>query len=329
MRRPRSSIANAKTKPTARVSSPPPTRTAYHRDVRWLVVVTLLGCGGSSSKPDAGMTGPDADLVCTPSGSPQCDPLTLETICADGSRKQNACGATQLPAEIGCISPTASPRTFVCAGLPPASRTITDRAPTNGLEFTSCAAGYIPLLRAATGSQVIVCAGICSPKKTDMTMPTNAQGDIDALAKPHDEVAPAAGKAICAPGARGSEANEDCLYMWLASRVGGVLMPSPYNDTTGFCFAPSHYSYDHDKNPNTPARAVPLCEQLPPKGTVANCTCDANGNACTGTGCPDGQAHEWGCYPSTDSNLATLAPKLDLQIAAPRPASSTRHRIVQ
>ena len=235
----------------------------------------------------------------------KCDPLTQALLAGPQSA---ACGSPN-PAmpNAGCF--TFDGVSFTCSPVGPSTLPLTDRQPargpaSGGAYVNGCSPGFLPFFREQTGSNTIVCAGMCAPLKTDNTMPQNVSGSTAVPAKLPLEAAPAAGNAVCVTNRKGSEPGENCLFMWPFNVENGMLPPSPYNNGLGICFAPSHYTYDHDNNAGTPNRPVPSCASLPPKGTLANCTCDAMGNNCSGTACPDGQAHEWGCYNSTDSGQA-------------------------
>ncbi|MBA3391376.1 MAG: hypothetical protein H0T89_01975 [Deltaproteobacteria bacterium] len=199
---------------------------------------------------------------------------------------------------------------FTCAPVGPSTLPLTDRMPargpaSGGAYVNGCSPGFVPFFRQSTGSNVIVCAGMCAPLKTDNTLTANVSGDANVAAKLPLSAAPAVGDGVCTSGKKGSEAGQNCLFLWPFNVDGsGVPIASQYNNTLGICFAPSHYTYDHDNNAGTPNRAMPSCAALPPKGPLTGCTCNAQGNDCSGVACPDGQAHEWGCYNSVDSGIA-------------------------
>ncbi|MBA3391818.1 MAG: hypothetical protein H0T89_04190 [Deltaproteobacteria bacterium] len=159
-------------------------------------------------------------------------------------------------------------------------------------------------------------------------MPSNNKGDPMVAAKLPFEPAPLVGNAVCEPGKKGSEANQNCLYLWPFYNQNGSVEPSPYNDSLGVCFAYAHYTYDHDNIATTPPRRVPGCETLPPRGFTDQCTCDSQGTNCSGTGCPDGLAHEWGCYDTVSAGVSSTSPAApatksflrELRVGEPNPA---------
>jgi hypothetical protein len=269
---------------------------------------------------------------------PTCDPLTQCTPAGRSEAAATACGATNaaMPNR-GCY--TSNGRVFTCAPTPAAAQNLTDRMPAHGpggggVFVNGCAPGYVPFFRESTGSQTVVCAGLCAPAKTDVTQPQNSKGDPTKAAKLHDQADAVFGNATCEVGKKGSEAQQNCLYLWTFNVENGTLAPSPHNDTLGVCFGYTHFTYDHDTNAGTPARPIPGCETLPSKAAPpANCTC--TNNACTGTGCPDGAAHEWGCWNSVDSMAAftSVAPPKralrDFRIGARAEGPALRHAIVQ
>jgi hypothetical protein len=222
---------------------------------------------------------------------PTCDPLT-QTV-----GTQAACASADPAApNRGCY--TFDLVKFTCAGVPTPALTRTDRmvayGPASGGSFVNgCAAGYIPFFFESTGSSQVVCAGLCAPAKTDSTLVANAKGDATKAAKLHNQAAPMVGNGLCVPGKKGSEAQQNCHYLWWYNTDGSQPIPSPYNDTLGVCFGYTHYTYDHDGDPGTPNRTYPACESLPPKGATPG---------------PDGTADQWACYSSVDA-AAFAAPK--------------------
>lgn len=229
---------------------------------------------------------------------PKCDPLTQNLL---AGTNVTACGSpTPAMPENGCY--TFDYIDFTCA--PSGDLTKTDRvdAAIDGVVYVnSCAPGYMPFFRESTGSNVTVCAGLCAPAKTDTTRAGNVDGNTQAMAKLVDQPAPRVGDATCGATKKGSGPGSECLYLWPFLVENGMLSTSQYNDTLGVCFDPGQYTYDDDNDTGTPNIGVPSCATLPPRDQLpANCTCDAMGS-CTGTGCPHGAAHEWGCWPSADS----------------------------
>ncbi len=246
---------------------------------------------------------------------PKCDPLTQALKAGTNTA---ACGSP-MPAmpNAGCF--TFDYVDFTCAPVGPSTLPLTDRMPargpaSGGAYVNGCSPGFVPFWREATGSNVIVCAGMCAPAKSDNStaaLRAANKGDPAVPAKLPLEAAPAAGNATCAAGKKGSEANENCLFLWPFNVENNMLVVSDYNNTLGICFGYTHYTYDHDNNAGTPNRGVPGCETLPPKTPVpANCTeMPAGSGSYSGTGCLDGLAHEWGCYNTTDSGVTFAANK--------------------
>lgn len=222
---------------------------------------------------------------------PKCDPLTQALLVGTNTA---ACGS-QNPATPNAACYTFDRIDFTCAGIPMPARGLTDRmkayGPASGGAYVNgCAAGYVPFFFEQTGSTTIVCSGLCAPAKTDNTPANmgNARGDVTVPAKLHTSAAPVAGDGVCAVGKKGSEANENCHYLWWYNfDDNDMLIPSPYNDTLGVCFGFTHYNFDHDMNQGTPNVGFPACQQLPPKG-----------------GTPDPiykTADQWPCIPSTEA----------------------------
>lgn len=251
-----------------------------------------------------------ADLLVTPTSDvgtckPACHPLTQR----EGTVE--ACGSTTANnPNRGCYR--TGEQKYICAPIPASAKGLTDRDPSltiNGAAVVNgCEAGWVPMFYQASGSTTIVCAGTCAPKKTNNTptFASNLTGDPAALGKLPNQTTPMAGNARCTPTLKGSETGQGCLFSWYFMLDGnGNLPPSALNDTTGFCFAARHYTYDHDNDSGTAPRTFPRCDQLPP-GTAppSGCTCTP-GFQCSGSGCPDGVAEQWGCYPSTESGVMT------------------------
>ncbi|MGN6109026.1 MAG: hypothetical protein ACTHU0_28225 [Kofleriaceae bacterium] len=256
---------------------------------------------------------------------PLCDPLKQERLAGSTTA---ACGSRD-PAAPNAACYISRSSTFgilpsTCAPIPAnitdkrATAPVTDRQPAYGpggfgsspSYVNGCEAGYIPLLAESTGSMVRVCVGLCAPKKTDNTLTGNAQGDAAALAKLWNSAAPAAGDGMCQIGKKGSMGRQNCLFIWPLHNDGNVYLEGPYDESLGYCFAYTEYQYDPDGNgPITQLEGVPGCEELPPKDYRTNCSCDANGRNCSGTGCPKGLAHEWDCYGRTETLTPPTAAK--------------------
>lgn len=257
-------------------------------------------CGTSDpTKPRFGCYGDGVDFTCAPNSLPGKCSTSTDVRCnysynddVDGNGMNDRC-----PTGETCNLDMDAMRVDRVAAATPGPNT----AYING-----CAPGFVPFFFEMTGSTTVVCSGLCSPMKTDTTLTANVIGNPNTPAKLPLEAAPAAGNAVCVAGKKGSlpvSGNENCLHMWPFNVENNMLPQTPYNDTLGVCRDFTQYTYDDDNNQNTPRVGIPSCHQLPPKGTVANCTCNAEGFNCSGTGCPHGQAHEWGCYNVADSGV--------------------------
>jgi hypothetical protein len=198
---------------------------------------------------------------------PACDPLTQDLLVSPATA---ACGSP-MPAQPtkGCY--TGSFNVFSCAGVVDNART--DRQPplTNGAGqafINGCAPGFVPFFFESTGSMSVRCSGLCAPLEIDNTQPQNAKGDPLALGKLPLEASPAAGNATCAVGKKGSEAQQDCLFLWtFLTDANGNPGPSQYNETLGVCFAYTHFQFDSN-NDGTVDTVFPACETLPPRSAA-------------------------------------------------------------
>jgi hypothetical protein len=260
---------------------------------------------------------------------PKCDPLTQARVAGE---VRAACGSPDPAApDHGCF--TQNGIDFTCGPVTPEHLVLTDRMPargpaSGGAYTNGCAPGFLPLFREMTGSNVVACAGLCAPLPTDTTLAGNVAGDASAIAKLPTEAAPAAGNAVCTEGTKGSEPGQGCLFLSVFNTIDhGAPVAGDHDETVGVCFAPSHFTYDHDFDPGTPDRAVPSCADLPPHADPpAGCVCDAGGT-CGGAGCPDGLAHEWGCYPTADTPPSSINAALrDFRPSYQRARNSLRHR---
>jgi hypothetical protein len=247
---------------------------------------------------------------------PRCDPLTQSLAIGMNTA---ACGSPDpAMAESGCF--TFDGIDFTCARIPMAARSLTDRMrgygpASGGVYINGCAAGYLPLLIEETGSMVGICSGICAPAKTDSTRTVNAAGDPAAVVKLHNKAMPEAGDGLCVVDKKGSVEPSNCHYMWFYNVVNGEIPASPYNDTTGICFAYGKYKVSI----NGTQVGFPKCEQLPPAGAPADPVY--------------GRANEWPCVPSTE-----LAPAANGKLKNPvakdfhlgaRPGPGVRHILRQ
>jgi hypothetical protein len=255
----------------------------------------------------------------------KCDPLKQELVL--GTRTA-ACGAADpAMADNGCF--TANLEDFTCARIPSDPMNAqndalsrTDRVPalappTGGAYVNGCAAGYIPFFVEREGSMTVTCTGLCAPAKTDNTAQNavNAQGDVNAIAKLHNKAMPAAGDGVCTVDKKGSAEPENCHYLWFWHfDRDGVLIPGPYNDTLGVCWAYGKYS----TTIGGVMHGWPKCESLPPKGATKDPIY--------------GDAADWPCVPSGQANPLALrkarTAARDYHFGA-RPGPGVRHILVQ
>jgi hypothetical protein len=248
---------------------------------------------------------------------PACDPLT-QRLKLGGDE---ACGSADAARPSDTCAPVDDEfKAFACAPTLRDSLAATDRRPPalgpDGTVFlNSCAPGYVAMyLEDLSGTMKVVCSGMCAPVKVDKdiaAMPGNAklnQGDVNALGKLVSDPKPVAGHATCAADIKGSEANEDCRFLWLplATRINNSRKPvnSSYNNTLGICFAFAHYIAIDTNNDGVADAPERSCSQLPRVAPPS-----------TDPGAPFGTAEDAGCYP------LTLAP-------AP-PVAANPHRVVQ
>jgi hypothetical protein len=247
---------------------------------------------------------------------PQCDPLTQELAIGV---KTAACGSTDpAMADSGCF--TFDGIDFTCARIPTVARNLTDRMrgygpASGGVYINGCAAGYLPVLIEQTGSMVGICSGICAPAKTDSTQPGNALGDVNAVVKLHNKAMPEAGDGLCTADKKGSTEPENCHYMWFYNVSNNMILPSPYNDTTGICFAYGKYNVTI----NGAQVGFPDCAKLPPAGAPADPVY--------------GHANDWPCVPSTELAPLTSDKRVnpaarDFHVGA-RPGPGVRHILRQ
>ena len=100
----------------------------------------------------------------------------------------------------------------------------------------------------------------------------------------------------------------------------GELTESPYNDTLGFCFPYSAYTYDNDAMPATPEIGYPSCRDLPPAGGDPMST-------------PHGEtADAFDCYSSARTSALPKHSlghaKLNLRVVASRPGEVTYRHVM-
>ena len=254
---------------------------------------------------------------------PKCDPLTQALLAGSNTE---ACGSPMAASPTnGCY--TFDLVDFTCAGIPTQARGLIDRmkafGPASGGAYVNgCAAGYLPFFREQTGSTTTICAGLCAPTKTDTANATNFRGDPTVPAKLHTAAAPAAGDGVCAVGKKGSEANENCHYLWMYNNDGMNYLPGPYNDTLGVCFGFTHYKYDATADGGSAMQDYPACQNLPPKGGTPSV--------------PYGTADEWPCYSSTDAaafvggkSTRKVNPVVKEFRVGSRPGAGLRHLVRQ
>jgi hypothetical protein len=237
--------------------------------------------------------GPSVAGVCEPT----CDPLTQRFNV--GTTGTEACGSGDpTKPNASCVfGPDAA--TWVCAPSGSILYGKTDRKPPltdpgSGRPYPNgCAPGFVPFyFEDASTAMKVLCSGLCAPMKVDsaiaaMTGHTkDNQGDITVAAKLPLEAASKAGNAVCVPTKKGADGltaphGEDCRFSWfpLSSGDPAKAMPTPYNNSLGFCFA---YEAFHVVGPDK----LPLksCADLPPTAPDTD---------------PFGSADDNGCYPLT------------------------------
>src|SRR5262245_5696731 len=263
---------------------------------------TVAGGAAGACKTDFACTtyagvfdsaGPAVAGVCEPT----CDPLTQQLKV--GTTKTDACASADPTKPTSACVFGPDPTAWVCAPSgsilygntdrkPPLSDPASMRPFPNG-----CAPGFIPFyFEDASGAMKTLCTGMCAPLKVDMTIAVGAhakdnQGDLTVPVKLTAEATPKAGNGVCTPTKKGamdinSPLGEDCRFSWfpLAGGDPAKAVPTPYNNSLGFCFA---YEKFLVVGPNK----LPLksCAELPV--TV------------TDPMDPFGTADDNGCYPLT------------------------------
>jgi len=237
-----------------------------------------------------------------------CDPLTQtrdDTLAP-------ACGSPDPSAPTrGCYGYD----TFTCMDAGPL--TATDRQTPASLQNNGCAPGFQPLVFETTGSNVILCAGYCSPLEIDNTSAhsMNHKGNPSALAKLPTQAQARAGDATCDIGKKGSHASSTCVYRWstigdLANTAPSQFNTSRYVDTLGFCIATAFMSYDPAGGGNftTP---WPDCATLAPRSSA--------------TPGPRDDAADFLCQKFSSSQF-TSARVPDLRLGHRNPVPVLRHR---
>lgn len=238
--------------------------------------------------------GPAVAGVCEPA----CDPLTQQ-LKVGGAQ---ACGSTDptMPSAQCVFGP--DPATWVCApsGSILYARTdrkepLTDR--TTGRPFPNgCAPGFIPFyFNDASGAMKTMCTGLCAPLKVDKTIAVgdhakDNQGDLTVPVKLTAEPMPLAGNGVCVDKKKGAEdiqapKGEDCRFSWFPLTRGDPTkaVPTPYNNSLGFCFAYEQFLVVGEKPPLLPLKS---CADLP---SVRPAPQDPDA--------PWGSAADNGCYP--------------------------------
>jgi hypothetical protein len=234
---------------------------------------------------------------------PGCDPLTQKLKV--GTANLEGCGSQAPAAPSGTCVPSRGFLSFHCAPSGSIVYGNTDRKPpltdAAGHPFgNGCAPGFMPFYNEDAFSMTKLCSGMCAPVKMDTAIataqgtPLNVKpwGDSNALGKLVADPAPVAGHSICTAGVKGSltvadGGVEDCRYLWfpLAGGDSSHAVPSPYNDTLGFCFAYSKFLTVTlpgipDKQPQK------SCAELPVTAPAGD---------------PYGSAVDNGCYPLSES----------------------------
>jgi len=241
---------------------------------------------------------------------PGCDPLTQQL---NFGPKTAACGSSN-PAQPSqtCVA-SEGYRSFHCAPSSPELYANTDRvAPfttaSGALYSNSCAPGFIPFYyEDASGAMTTLCTGLCAPLPADATIVTDpahrndAKGDARALGKLPTDATPLAGRSTCNVGVKGSEAAEDCRFLWfpLAHGDPSHALDSPYNDTLGVCFAYQRYL----------TVTIPGMSQKVAEKSCAELPATAPAND------PYGSARDNGCYPLADSLGADVRSTVHYRLA--------------
>jgi hypothetical protein len=131
--------------------------------------------------------------------------------------------------------------------------------------LNSCAPGFLPLLKQATGSTSVICVATCQPAPTTLESHPNPGG--------------AAGSGYTC-GDRGAGGTHECRYWWWLEPMAPYSM---YGNTVGFCMDYTRYQYDanHDGTVDT---VNPSCATL--SGSAHNFDATLS------------DAQYWGCVPS-------------------------------
>lgn len=185
---------------------------------------------------------------------PTCNPLSQVRL-TDGAA---ACGSPDpLAPTLGCYgtpSQDTHPTRFQWAPIPAGAAGRTHRVeaygPSPGSAYLNgCAPGYLPLLRASSGSTTMVCIALCSPLPVSAGSTAGLGGQA-----PHT---------CAAAGATG--AGEECLYWWWLEDPATPISVS--SNGLGFCF-------DHTQYETSPGVAYPSCTTLSTSDTDLNGTPD-------------------------------------------------------
>jgi hypothetical protein len=170
-----------------------------------------------------------------------CNPLT-QVRSSDGAP---ACGSP-VPSNptIGCYGFALGP--FTCQKVLYGYRVadVIAGADPKAPYVNGCAAGFLPILKAPNGVNV-VCAAMCQPAPTSIGTIANAGGLVGS------------GRTCVDEGAAGMH---ECRYLWFLQDPNAPGFPTTYGNTLGFCLDYTKYTYkDASSNLDT---VLPSCTTL-------------------------------------------------------------------
>lgn len=205
---------------------------------------------------------------------PQCDPLNQNLLAGAGNTA--ACGSTNpaMPNK-GCY--TFDFDAFSCAPVGAMTLTKTDRvepvlSPSGNPFVNGCAPGYVPFFFAMTGSQQVLCTGLCAADNIS-NVPAEAQNDtgVDtATAKLVTSAAPGVGDGLCVAAKKGSASGgvQNCVMLWsFLTDANGMPSGSQYEESVGVCFSFTQFMYDAN-NDMTPDTVFPNCNSRPKRSAA-------------------------------------------------------------
>jgi len=187
--------------------------------------------------------------------SAPCDPVDGATSCAVGS---------------ACYGNPGEP--FRCNPIPEAATALVHGdapyGPAAGAAYVNgCAFGYLPLLVATSGApSPILCTATCRPEETYAGSTENLDGLV--------------GSGFTCADRGATVAGTECHYFW------SLQTNRRWEDNdVGFCWQPSSYVGDWDRDPSTPDAPWPSCT------TLTTALVDSNGDTI-----PDVAEHRYyGC----------------------------------